>query len=126
MFNHPTTKHASGFVDYGFQPWRFDAASSDASAQPGPSFDEPMDWTSSDPSSYQDVELDSLNPVQPGGVGRLVAHFENMGSFDDKSFEAKPPLPPRPGAPRLDPAYYGQAGLQPDPDRGPRRVPVGL
>ena len=42
------------------------------------------------------MELDSMNSVQAGGgVGRLVAHFENKGfnPFENKDYA--PPLPPR-------------------------------
>lgn len=45
------------------------------------------------------MELEGLSsPQNGGGVGRLVAHFENKGfnPFENKTFEQAPPLPPRP------------------------------
>lgn len=123
MFNHQSNEpHASGYGDdpYGFshQPWaRFDIdqAASSSSVNPsqsdhgnGQQFDpsSDMDWapTQSDvQASYQhnnhggpDVELESMSSMQTGGgVGRLVAHFENKGfnPFENKDYA--PPLPPR-------------------------------
>lgn len=46
-----------------------------------------------------EMELEALGSAQHGGgVGRLVAHFENKGfnPFENKSFAPAPPLPPRP------------------------------
>ncbi|KHO00558.1 uncharacterized protein MAM_01336 [Metarhizium album ARSEF 1941] len=45
------------------------------------------------------IDLEALSPPPVGGgVGRLVAHFENKGfsPFDNKSFVPAPSLPPRP------------------------------
>ncbi|KAF4508765.1 hypothetical protein G6O67_005105 [Ophiocordyceps sinensis] len=118
MFNHPTSRpHASAFANdsYAFppQPWaRFDvnqavSSSGDASQSHHAALESfnassDMDWTPSSSSFHHggtDVELSSLSPVQHqdgGGVGRLVAHFENKGfaPFENKGYA--PPLPPRP------------------------------
>ncbi|KAM4061573.1 clr5 domain-containing protein [Hirsutella rhossiliensis] len=123
MFNHPTSRpHASAYASdpYAFspQPWaRFDLNQAvSSSVDPSHSHhaalesfnsSSGMDWTptsSEVPSGYHhdghggnDVELNSLSPVQTGGgVGRLVAHFENKGfvPFENKGYA--PPLPPRP------------------------------
>lgn len=52
------------------------------------------------------MELETLGSSQNfgGGVGRLVAHFENKGfnPFDHKAFAPAPPLPPRPMNASLD------------------------
>jgi hypothetical protein len=45
------------------------------------------------------MEIEALaSPQNGGGVGRLVAHFENKGfnPFENKTFAPAPPLPPRP------------------------------
>ncbi|PHH67749.1 hypothetical protein CDD80_559 [Ophiocordyceps camponoti-rufipedis] len=117
MFNHPTPRpHPSnGFPNDSFsfpshQPWtRFDLYQTpDAGPHDSPQSYAPssMDWTptSDDTPSYHhandEVELDSLSPIHvegadgnagPGGVGRLVAHFENKGYTP---FENKPYAPP--------------------------------
>lgn len=108
--------HDASSYAFSHQNWsRFDLDSSNATEAdfsnlpdaPGRSFDASsgMDWDPT-PSQSQsqshfesryhhqsepsdNVELENLNPAQGGGgVGRLVAHFEN------KNFA--PPLPPRP------------------------------
>ncbi|KJZ77735.1 hypothetical protein HIM_02912 [Hirsutella minnesotensis 3608] len=110
---------------YGFsqQPWaRFDLNQGQTATSP-PSIDTSqtnhggdstfnpsgMDWTPTSPemsTSYHhgsqdanDVEMHSLNSTHQGGgggVGRLVAHFENKGfsPFENRGYA--PPLPPRP------------------------------
>ncbi|RDA90599.1 hypothetical protein CP533_6926 [Ophiocordyceps camponoti-saundersi (nom. inval.)] len=112
MFNHPTPRpHASssGFTNDSFtfpshQPWnRFDLYQTpvtDAPHDESPQSYAPssMDWTPTSDDYHHandgsdDVELDSLSPVHPadgsGGVGRLVAHFENKGfvPFENKAY----------------------------------------
>lgn len=137
MFNHPTSRpHASPFVandSYAFsQPWaRFDLgqpASLDPSGSHHGALDgfasSPMDWTpaSTDESeTYQptDAQLASLSSEHNGGgVGRLVAHFENKFFVPLENKPYAPPLPPRPAqgqpsAPRahLDSLEYFGNGL---------------
>ncbi|KAM5356437.1 hypothetical protein ACJ41O_003083 [Fusarium nematophilum] len=118
MFNHsaggPRASDSDGGASYGFtdQAWqRFDSMNNTSTAfstdhsqtsyDSGRAYgdDSGMDWAPT-PSEYQtrfhpqpsasdNVELENMSSHQGGGgVGRLVAHFEN------KSFA--PPLPPRP------------------------------
>ncbi|KAH7246872.1 hypothetical protein NW759_009288 [Fusarium solani] len=116
MFNQPPggprASDSNGQPSYGFtdQAWpRYGLANNSASfstdhsqsiyasdRQYGDSSG--MDWAPT-PTDYQtrfqhqdavaeNVELDNMSPQAGGGVGRLVAHFENKGFA--------PPLPPRP------------------------------
>ncbi|KAK5995906.1 hypothetical protein PT974_04324 [Cladobotryum mycophilum] len=117
MFNQPQDRSRAGAFDgdsFGFanQSWGrfgFDGQSSQ-SMDPSQSMHGPertfdsssaMDWTPDLDSGFHqhgdgdvmssadDIKLENLNPVQTGGgVGRLVAHFENRNYA--------PPLPPRP------------------------------
>ncbi|KAM0558213.1 hypothetical protein ACHAPJ_004897 [Fusarium lateritium] len=117
MFNHPTggPRPSDNNEDptYGFadQAWHrysmnnntnsFSTNHSQPSYDSGASYGDSsgMDWAPTPSAEYdmrfdhqgslpQDVELDNISPSHGGGVGRLVAHFEN------KSFA--PPLPTRP------------------------------
>ncbi|GAO18978.1 hypothetical protein UVI_02014880 [Ustilaginoidea virens] len=112
---------------YGFngQPWsRFDFGQATMSSSSGFSAEQAhderqdfggmggMEWaptpSSVQPDYYQghqqhpgdtDMELEALSsPHSGGGVGRLVAHFENKGfnPFENRSLASAPPLPPRP------------------------------
>src|SRR5690625_1308013 len=122
MFNHPSNKpQPSGFDNdtFGFspQPWtRFDTNQGATSSSVGhphhPSHganqsfhaSSDMDWSTTPsevPSGYHDdtqgsneMELDNL--ASGGGVGRLVAHFENKGFNPFENKTSAPPLPPRP------------------------------
>ncbi|KAL3956478.1 hypothetical protein ACCO45_009324 [Purpureocillium lilacinum] len=142
MFNHPSNKpQPSGFDNdtFGFspQPWtRFDTNQGATSSSVGhphhPSHGDnqsfhassDMDWSTTPsevPSGYHDdtqgsneMELDNL--ASGGGVGRLVAHFENKGFNPFENKTSAPPLPPRPSHSVQIPQQTPQVGSRPQFD----------